>query len=81
MNDKIKYWGVPTTIISGCVQRDTPLYRDEYDKGYHDGIWEFIKYLKEHSFLCDPGNMWSFDAIDVAELDDFAKEFLEGNYD
>jgi hypothetical protein len=27
--------------------------------------------------MCDPGNGFSFDAIDVDELDDYVKRFLE----
>lgn len=42
-----------------------------------DTVRKFADYLKKHSFMCDPGNGFSFDAIDVDELDDFAKEFLE----
>lgn len=37
----------------------------------------FIEYLKDHSFVCDPGNGFSFDAIDVDELDGHVKDFLE----
>lgn len=77
MNDKMRYWGCPTVVIGGWVQRDTPLYKDQYDMGYREGVQEFVKYLEEHSFLCDPGNMWSFQAIDTDDLDCFAKDFLE----
>ena len=61
-----------------ALQYDRGQYDNGYRDGYRDGIKKFIKYLEEHSFLCDPGNMWSFQAIDADELDDFAEEFLEG---
>lgn len=38
---------------------------------------KFADYLKEQSFCCDPGNGHSFDAIDIDELDDYVKKFLE----
>ncbi len=47
------------------------------DKARADAVRKFAEYLKEHSFTCDPGNGFSFDAIDVDELDDYVKEFLE----
>lgn len=53
--------------------------REQYEKGFKCGVMAFVGYLKEHSFMCDPGNGFSFDAIDADELDDFAKEFLEEN--
>lgn len=46
------------------------------DEARTDGTRKFAEYLKEHSFMCDPGNGFSFDAIDVDELDDYVKEFL-----
>lgn len=49
------------------------------DKTKADTIREFVGYLKKQSFCCDPGNWISFDAIDADELDNYAKEFLEGN--
>ena len=61
-----------------AMQYDRGQYNKGYRDGYCDGVKKFIKYLEEHSFLCDPGNMWSFQAIDTDELDDFAEEFLEG---
>jgi hypothetical protein len=51
--------------------------REQYEKGFKCGVMAFAVYLKEHSFMCDPGNGFSFDAIDVDELDDYVKEFLE----
>ena len=52
--------------------------RDQYNKGYKDGhddcLGDLIKYLKEHSFLCDPGNGHSFMAID---MDGLAEEFFD----
>lgn len=50
---------------------------DAYGRGKTDAVRKFADYLKKHSFMCDPGNGFSFDAIDVDELDDFVKEFLE----
>ena len=49
------------------------------DKTKADTVREFVGYLKKQSFCCDPGNWISFDAIDADELDNYAKEFLEGN--
>lgn len=51
--------------------------REQYEKGFGCGVMAFAGYLKEHSFMCDPGNGFSFYAIDVDELDDFVKRFLE----
>jgi hypothetical protein len=51
--------------------------REQYEKGFKCGVMAFAGYLKEHSFMCDPGNGFSFDAIDVDELDDYVKRFLE----
>jgi hypothetical protein len=50
---------------------------DAYGRGRKDSVRKFANYLKEHSFNCDPDNGFSFDAIDVDELDDYVKEFLE----
>lgn len=50
---------------------------DAYGRGRTDGVRKFADYLKKQSFNCDPGNGFSFDAIDVDELDDYVKEFLE----
>lgn len=47
------------------------------DKARTDAVRKFAGYLKEHSFNCDPGNGFSFDAIDVDELDDYVKKILE----
>ena len=49
------------------------------DKTKEDTVKGFVGYLKKQSFCCDPGNWISFDAIDADELDNYAKEFLEGN--
>lgn len=51
--------------------------RNQYDEGFTEGVLAFETYLKEHSFTCDPDNGFSFNAIDVDELDDYVKEFLE----
>lgn len=48
-----------------------------HDKTKADTVRDFVGYLKKQSFCCDPGNGFSFDAIDVDELDDYAKKFLE----
>lgn len=53
--------------------------REQYEKGFKCGVMAFAGYLKEHSFMCDPGNGFSFYAIDVDELDDYVKRFLEEN--
>lgn len=42
-----------------------------------DTVRKFADYLKKHSFNCDPGNGFSFDAINIDDLDDYVKEFLE----
>jgi hypothetical protein len=42
-----------------------------------DTVRKFADYLRKYSFMCDPGNGFSFDAIDVDELDDYVKDFLE----
>jgi hypothetical protein len=47
-------------------------------KTYEDGVVAFAKYLKEHAFMCDPDNRFSFYAIDVDDLDDFIEDFLKG---
>lgn len=58
------------------------LYDDAAPIDVINKLKEFIEYLKKHSFLCDPGNWYSFDAIDTNDLDDFLKDFLEEqNYD
>lgn len=49
-----------------------------YDDGYNDGVIRFAEYLKEHSFLCDSNDSFSFQAINVEDdLDDMVKDFLE----
>lgn len=53
--------------------------REQYEKGFKCGVIAFTGYLKEHSFMCDPGNGFSFDAIDVDELDTYVQRFLEEN--
>ena len=51
--------------------------REEYGAGYKDGVREFANYLKDCAFLCDPGNGYSFDAIDTDDLDDYIEDFFE----
>lgn len=48
-----------------------------YDDGYEDGAIMFAKYLKQNSCAYDLNNYHSFNAIDVDDLDDFVKDFLE----
>ena len=50
------------------------------DVGYIDGVKEFAAYLKKNSFMCDPDNMHSFQAINVEDdLDDLVEEFLKSD--
>ena len=50
-----------------------------YAQIYRNGVVAFAKYLKEHSFLCDPNGWYSFQAINVEDdLDDFVEDFLRG---
>lgn len=51
--------------------------RDQYEKGYQDGVRNFAEYLKTHSFLCDSNDWYSFRAINVEDdLDDMVEEYL-----
>lgn len=51
--------------------------RDQYDKGYQDGVKNFAQYLKTQSFLCDSNDWHSFMAINVEDdLDDMVEEYL-----
>ena len=53
--------------------------RQQYEKGYKDAIVEFAEYLKDNSFLCDPNDSFSFQAINVEDdLDDLIEVFLRG---
>lgn len=53
-------------------------YFKGWGHGYEDGVMEFAEYLKEHSFLCDSNDSFSFQAINVEDdLDDMVKDFLE----
>lgn len=47
-----------------------------YYAGYCDGVVEFAKYLKSNSFECDC-NVIIFNAIDMDDLDNLVKDFLE----
>lgn len=51
--------------------------RNQYDAGFVEGVIAFADYLKEQSFICDPGNGHSFYAIDVEEMAGYIKDFLE----
>ena len=48
-----------------------------YDDGYEDGAIMFAEYLKENSFLYDPNDSFSFQAIDVDDIKDLLTDFLE----
>ena len=52
--------------------------RHQYDVGYIDGVMDFAEYLKRHSFLCDPDSGFSFNAIDIDDLDEFVNDFSRG---
>lgn len=55
--------------------------RDQYNKGYQDGVRNFAQYLKTQSFLCDANDWYSFRAIDVEnDLDDMVEEYLFGKH-
>lgn len=52
-----------------------------YESGFHNGVVKFAQYLKEHSFVCDPGDWSRFQAIDADDIDDLVEEFLsKGEY-
>ena len=48
-----------------------------YKNGYENGIKEFINYLKDNSCFYDIDNYHSFRAIDIDDLNDLVKEFLD----
>ena len=48
-----------------------------YKYGFKNGVFEFVRYLKEHSCSYDLDNYHSFSAIDIEDLDDLADEFLD----
>ena len=77
---KDQYMRVIETIINSPrndIQKITMLkYSFETYVEEHT-VTEFAKYLREQSFLCDSNDWHSFNAIDVDDLDDFVKEFLE----
>ena len=51
-----------------------------YKNGYNAAVKKFAQYLKDHSFLCDANDCYSFKAINVEDdLDDMVKDFLEIN--
>ena len=56
---------------------DGEYWEGKYNNAVGNTVRKFADYLKKHSFMCDPGNGHSFDAIDMDELDDYVKEFLE----
>lgn len=45
---------------------------------YEVGARKFAEYLKAHSFMCDTDHRFSFNAIDVDDLDDLIEDFLRG---
>ena len=53
-----------------ALQYDRGQYEKGYKDGYDDCLGDFMKYLKENSFLCDPGNGHSFTAIDMDSLEE-----------
>lgn len=53
------------------------LVNQAYEELKTDTVRKFAEYLRKHSFCCDPDNWISFDAIDVDDLDDYVKDFLE----
>ena len=48
-----------------------------YSEGFEDGVTAFSKYLKKNSCFYDLDNYHSFSAIDIDNLDDLVKEFLD----
>jgi hypothetical protein len=58
-------------------ERNQSQREEAYEKLESDTMRKFADYLEKQSFTCDPDNGFSFDAIDVDELDDYVKEFLE----
>lgn len=60
---------------------ETIAYENGRDAGYVEGLYDgataFANYLKDHSFLCDPSDWHSFEAIDVDDLDDMLQEFFD----
>ena len=48
-----------------------------YESGFKDGIIKFANYLKEHSCSYDLDNYFSFSAVDIDNLDDLVKKFLD----
>ena len=51
--------------------------RGQYDKGYSDGIKEFVKKLKRKSFvLCEFGE--KIDVVDVIDIEIIAEKMTEG---
>lgn len=48
-----------------------------YKSGFEKGVIKFANYLKERAFLCDANDWWSFQAIDIDDLDDLIDDFFE----
>lgn len=54
--------------------------REQYEKGYKDGVIEFVGYLKKHPCNYDLDNYHSFEAVDIEYLDDYVESFYEDKY-
>lgn len=50
-----------------------------YSSEFINGIIKFANYLKEHSCSYDLDNYHSFNAVDIDDLDELVKEFLDKN--
>ena len=50
---------------------------DFYISGFIRGVNKFVKYLKENSCFYDLDNCHSFRAVDIDDLNDLVKEFLD----
>lgn len=47
-----------------------------YESGFQDGVIKFANHLKEHSCFYDLDNYFSFDAVDIDNLDYLVEKFL-----
>ena len=60
-------------IVPPCKEGDTVYCVWKYDKGYSDGIKEFVKRLKRESFvLCEFGE--KLDVVDVIDIEIIAEK-------
>lgn len=67
----LNQWNCPTEIWE-------KYFKEPNMEDNRDIIMSFVNYLKASAFMFDPGNGHSFRAIDVDDLEDFAKDFLRG---